>query len=633
MRPDMASLSRVPDATLVALGRWLGASAKVKAAAALQEIVGVIEDPEALASHVARLPEAAQRVLELLCATRGCMAARTLRTLCARLLGASVAQEGCTILEAYGLLYSSSDGRFDLGVRPLLQALQPLWRRRELGEALPVSGDANGLARLAFAVKVWIAHVAAAPVRLTRADTLHSRDQQTLQARFAACQVTQVTEAMRAIGVLTRSDDDTLMLRSSSLHNAERLDAGAWYVALHKDLLGSIVAQCIEFFLQRPGPHPQQQALDWITLACDSVVMPGQALMGVSANYCIDQCVERGVVERTQDAHGAVFLQLGPIAAAALAPARARASLLRLDSAPEPIAAACHLQGNFELLVPPEISLDTLLDLATFCDLQQCDTVATWHVSREGVQRAVASGRTVAWLIATLRRVCRFEVPSNVVRGIEDFARECRHAFIFEGLVVVPEAHAEFFHGVEDYLAPTRAPGTWRLVASRGGVCRKLKSLGFVVVEGIEPSRRRFDTRPPLIEQVRGALDKLVTAAELIEAAPLGVLDASAPDESDVGVAARQALVAAAEPRGDGPVLDADGVRAAMARGCDLWVWPTPQSKAVQVTPHAVFARGSETVVAGHVSGTYIDRLYSIDRMVIRLGPPTDSDDGDRRAI
>ncbi len=131
-----------------------------------------------------------------------------------------------------------------------------------------------------------------------------------------------------------------------------------------------------------------------------------------------------GLADVGYDATGqAVAFRLGPEASSRLhedgplPPAEATKSLL--------------LQPNFEVLVfkPESVPLWYLLQIA---DLSRHDMVSVYTISRESIQRALESGFSVAAIQQFLQAQSQREVPQNVARSIEDWARAVKRVRLTE---------------------------------------------------------------------------------------------------------------------------------------------------------------------------------------------------------
>jgi hypothetical protein len=111
----------------------------------------------------------------------------------------------------------------------------------------------------------------------------------------------------------------------------------------------------------------------------------------------------------------------------------------------EPAAAVCHVQTNFEVLVPPETPIAQLCELARFTELKTVQTVAVLTITPARVRTAVSRGASAESLVAALRQAARHGVPPSVEHEILSWGGGASRAdFIAAFLLrVEPERAAE----------------------------------------------------------------------------------------------------------------------------------------------------------------------------------------------
>lgn len=83
--------------------------------------------------------------------------------------------------------------------------------------------------------------------------------------------------------------------------------------------------------------------------------------------------------------------------------------------------ARAHVQPDFEIVAPPEMSLRDLLFLARVAELQRPDVVATFALTAASARRAAGGGLTGARIADGLRAIAAHGLPPAVERAIRDW--------------------------------------------------------------------------------------------------------------------------------------------------------------------------------------------------------------------
>jgi hypothetical protein len=96
----------------------------------------------------------------------------------------------------------------------------------------------------------------------------------------------------------------------------------------------------------------------------------------------------------------------------------------------------CHVQPNFQILVPPECAPWSVLHLAEIADLTSVATVATFALTRESIVRGVSRGRTGAEILSLLESLAVHGVPANVAHEIRRWSASVGHVQLAQGTVV-----------------------------------------------------------------------------------------------------------------------------------------------------------------------------------------------------
>ena len=506
---DLAFFDHVPPQALALLAQALTGKAPRRA---LPAVVGALNDLPALHAWVQALPDEARAVLEFFSHSRGYGQRDQVHGVLRDALGPTVASAGLDVLEALGVVFELPHLRMLGCMRPLTQAVQPLFDAAWC-HSHPRPPENAAFLREAFAVQVLLAHLQSHPVRITRVGQIHGRDAAALHKVFAAWSpqwLEQAVSALRSLGALSPGKADTLTVRPAALEGAERLDAAAWYVLLHKQLLDGASGGLLRYFVRRPGVHPLGVALAHLSLHTKSQAVPQVNPWAPMPQPLLNDCIVRGLLRSDASRQA---LALAPAPAAALQHPVLWQSLARA-SATRPLEAAppvCHVQPNLELMVPPNVDFATLLLLCRWCDVLTCDTVATLRITSASVQRAAAAGHELADFQRGLQACARYPVADNVRRTVDDFGHAVRSAYLFDGLLVVSQNDTAALQRLGSLVRPTRAPGTFRMTAPRGQIIAKLQQAGFSPVDERAPQLPTFtDCRPPLLEQAQAYLSQLV---------------------------------------------------------------------------------------------------------------------------
>jgi hypothetical protein len=76
------------------------------------------------------------------------------------------------------------------------------------------------------------------------------------------------------------------------------------------------------------------------------------------------------------------------------------------------------VQPDFEVLVPPGVPFAALWELEMMAERRQLDSVCVYKLTKESVQRAAVVGRNSSRCLEWLRRHALYEIPENVILGI-----------------------------------------------------------------------------------------------------------------------------------------------------------------------------------------------------------------------
>jgi len=111
------------------------------------------------------------------------------------------------------------------------------------------------------------------------------------------------------------------------------------------------------------------------------------------------------------------------------------------------------LQPNFELMVPPDMPLDTLWEIERFADHQHTDVVSGYLLSRQSVTRGLRDGLSTEQVGKWISDLTEDRIPQNIRFSLEDwfdsFGRvevqeitllRCRSKEIAEDILHLPEA-------------------------------------------------------------------------------------------------------------------------------------------------------------------------------------------------
>lgn len=128
-----------------------------------------------------------------------------------------------------------------------------------------------------------------------------------------------------------------------------------------------------------------------------------------------------------------------------------------------PTATAATVTPSFEVYLPPEGSLEQVVDVLACAELERIDRVVVARITKAAVRRAIAAGARGPELVAGLARASRVPIPQNVEASILDWATSLTVAKVGYGwAVVVPaDAHDRAAKALEGHAAQALAQGVW----------------------------------------------------------------------------------------------------------------------------------------------------------------------------
>lgn len=172
---------------------------------------------------------------------------------------------------------------------------------------------------------------------------------------------------------------------------------------------------------------------------------------------------------------------------------------------PAPSAATrVHLQPSFEILVPPDAPLATILALGRVAELRRFDQVLTLQLTRASVSQAVEQGLQVADILQLLAQAAHAGVPQNVQASITGWVEQSGQARFAEGLVLVlredMESHWRDDQALRTLLGRQLARGVFLVPsANRAAVDKRLRALGIQPsAEVLKSDEAPLSAAPPL---------------------------------------------------------------------------------------------------------------------------------------
>jgi hypothetical protein len=95
-----------------------------------------------------------------------------------------------------------------------------------------------------------------------------------------------------------------------------------------------------------------------------------------------------------------------------------------------------YVQPDFELLLPPDVSLYTEWEIAAFADLQSSDQVRTYRITKESFHRASEGGIDSDVIVRFLHEHACYEVPEHVVTTLQQWDRQSGKLHIEEVILL-----------------------------------------------------------------------------------------------------------------------------------------------------------------------------------------------------
>jgi hypothetical protein len=83
-----------------------------------------------------------------------------------------------------------------------------------------------------------------------------------------------------------------------------------------------------------------------------------------------------------------------------------------------------YVQPDFEMLLPPDVSLRTEWDIAAFSDLQTTDLVRTYRLTKESFYRAWEKGISSEEIIHILQENAYYDVPSHITVTLQQWGEQ-----------------------------------------------------------------------------------------------------------------------------------------------------------------------------------------------------------------
>jgi len=205
------------------------------------------------------------------------------------------------------------------------------------------------------------------------------------------------------------------------------------------------------------------------------------------------------------------------------------------------------VDAAFNVTVMPGLSLEALIPLMDFMELQQFDTAAVFEINRKSVMRGFDSGLSANRIFSLLKKYSPYEIPQNLEISVDDWSKSYSSATIYKGYVlqvsaenaamtennpaIAPFISARLAHGI--YLLSVENDEEAAEIIERSGLDfigkikspeKNYESIGFPEVV-VPKKTNRFDSdeqpkptsdeeRASHFEAMRAELEKLNLPAE-----------------------------------------------------------------------------------------------------------------------
>jgi hypothetical protein len=488
-----------------------------------------LADPERLLALVAPLSAPARAALEVLVEIGGFVPQQDMESeLVAR--SEAAATIGWDELCGRRLVIRVSAGPHcpdQLGTYPAVaDALRPLfdawWRARQAPRDLAQPGQTGGLS---FRVYVLLAHLCNARPKMTQQWAIYASERNKLAELFPSTTPEAVDTALAELGALEivrRTRDGRLQVdpaRVDALLATE--PSQIWAITAGLKHCSFAEKAALSFLARRPGWLDAQEvrrATRLAVLRYESQGHYGVRSVRESATratlLALDALGSRGWAETNS---GGDKMRISGHVLAAITQAGARSGARSAGPKATPAPAVCHVQPNFEIIVPPEADPKTIFEVGRLGRLRSCDQVAIFGVTADSIATATRQGLSADDILTRLRAASTFPIPPNVEQGIRDFAKPPRSACVLTGLVVVmPDDDAGCLRGAG--LRPTSLPRVFvGSVDDEDKLLRLLDKAGMTTTywdgDDDEPVDARSSGENPLLEKT-SALGWLSTEHE-----------------------------------------------------------------------------------------------------------------------
>lgn len=422
-----------------------------------------------------------------------------------RLLGSILAQRAIQTLHERGLvlLGPSEAGLFvppDL-VPMLRSVLPPLCEPRALtAPALTPVVSFEQVQRAPLELAVLVLALWTVRPRMTTAGQLYRRDDERLRAllgsafplneRLGQLEDLELISGVEAMNVSPAAAEQLGQLRPVDLLRREapqRFNGAARARALGL-LLRACRADPLKAWLSQEALE-RELRLGYMT---GPFFLQGPThLARMAANDLVELSQFAGLERCTSE--GTTFFRLWPPLAGHLEPAPAPSASTRV-----------HLQPSFEILVPPDAPLATILALGRVAELRRFDQVLTLQLTRASVSQAVEQGLQVSDILQLLAQAAHAGVPQNVQASITGWVEQSGQARFAEGLVLVlredMESHWRDDQALRTLLGRQLARGVFLVPsANRAAVDKRLRALGIQPsAEVLKSDEAPLSAAPPL---------------------------------------------------------------------------------------------------------------------------------------
>lgn len=461
-------------------------------------LVAVLQDGDQLRALVERIPDAIRPALEMFCLGGDVSAdllAYELRVLYGSDAAAAAPRDW---LSASGLL-TRTGHRWCL-VPLLAEALSPLfaawWRQRHAPVGPAPTLDAH--LGWPFMAQALLAHLVNLRPLVTKDGVMYSREQAKVATLFGMYPATDIAAALALLtrlNLLERDGDGRLRVEVGPALQVLALPSDWWLAARFGAVLHGIASDTrdvLAYCLQRPGWLPRADALRAHRLASRDYfwgqynnASGSDRWRDHNAMLMVHWLTERGLLETADDT---AQLRISP----ALMPFALGAPELSPERAWAP-AKICHVQPNFEIIVPPEAGGRLLFALGRFCTMVRFDAVITLSITRQSVLVAAAQGMVASEMLAALEQAAAHGVPANVAQGIRDFMLGLSPAYILaDSVVLVPDEKKAAAIVAKKLLTSADAPGAfWLPRQGRDSAIKALAVLGCQAVYRQAPGLAR----------------------------------------------------------------------------------------------------------------------------------------------